>query len=201
MKRPSALTRLMGAPLVALLLFAACAAVGIEWFSGDASWWLGVGAVFTVLKTLSSLGEVSRYKAWDAKWQAMGEPTKPVPAGTPQRPRRSWLLLTVAVLVFVAVPVCLTPTPDDQWASSDSDALVPALLLAWCAAAVYLAVRLLRRLFRRSVKRRDEKAVEPAKKEETPFVEWALPRASSSPSRTDATRRLPDYCARLLSRG
>jgi len=30
-------------------------------------------------------------------------------------------------------------------------------------------------------------------------VEWVLPRASSSPSRADAMRRLPEYSARLIA--
>jgi hypothetical protein len=51
------------------------------------------------------------------------------------------------------------------------------------------------------VKRGEKKAVEVAKKEEAPFVVWTMKGALSSPSRADAARQLPDYCARLLSRG
>ena len=32
-------------------------------------------------------------------------------------------------------------------------------------------------------------------------VQWVLPPASSSPSRADAMRQVPDYCARLLTGG
>jgi hypothetical protein len=203
-KRPSALSRLIGAPLVALLLLAACTAVSIEWFAGDAPWWLGLLALLTALHTLSSLGQVSRYKAWAAKWQAMGEPEHAAARVQPNggdrevgqkiapenRARRHPLRIAVAVLFALAIP-----------ASVASNSVEPsgALTCLWLASCLYLVFAVVRGMTRRGGKRHEKKAVAAKEQSRSPFVDWALPRASSSPSRADATRHLPDYCARLVS--
>ncbi len=205
MKRPSALTGLMGTPLVALPLFAACAAAGVEWFAGDAPWWLGVVALFTGLHTLSSLGQVSRYKAWAAKWQAMGEPEHAaarVPANGGDREvrqkiapdnhaRRHPLRIAIAALFALAIPAYV----------ADGNEGSIALGCLWVASCLYLVVAVVRGMMRRGGKRPDQRAVAAKEQSGSPFVEWALPRASSSPSRAEAVRHLPDYCARLLSWG
>jgi hypothetical protein len=205
MKRPSALTRLMGAPLIALVLLLASGAVFVGWLAGGAPWWLGFIALFMALQTLSAVGQVSRYKAWSAKWQAMGEPVgaprrippnrgeevvRQTPASSPKEPRRGRLRLIVAALLALAIPI---------YAGNGSDTVSPALTCLWLAACLYLAFRLLRRLMRRSPKRHDQEAAPRTREAESAFVTWVMNRPSSSPSRAEATRALPDYCLRLLT--
>jgi hypothetical protein len=204
MKRPSALTRLMGAPLVALLLLAACATVSIEWFAGDAPWWLGVGALFTGLHTLSSVGRVSRYKAWAAKWQAMGEPEQAAARVLPNggdrevgqkiapdyRARRHALRIAIAALFALAIPAYV----------ADGNEGSIALGCLWLASCVYLAVAVVRGTMRRGGKRHEQRTAPQKRETENPIVTWVMNRPSSSPSRAEATRALPDYCARLLTR-
>jgi hypothetical protein len=194
----------MGAPLVALLLLAACAAVFIEWFAGDAPWWLGLVALFMTLHTLSSLGQTSRYKAWAAKWQAMGEPehaaARVLPNGGDREvrqkiapdnhARRHPLRIAIAALFALAIPAYV----------ADGNEGSIALGCLWLASCLYLVVAVVRGMTRRGGKRPEQRAVAAKEQSGNPFVEWTLPRASSSPSRADATHHLPDYCARLLTR-
>jgi hypothetical protein len=52
---------------------------------------------------------------------------------------------------------------------------------------------------RRGVKRHEAKAVAAREETESPFVEWVMDRAASSPSRAEAERNLPEYSRRLLA--
>ena len=191
MKRPSLLTRLMGARLIALVLLIACGVVFVGWFEGGAPWWLGFVALFTALQTLSSVGQVRRYKAWAAKWQAMGEPMSAPPRLIEKKRRHGWLPVIVAALLTLAIPV---------YVGDGSDMVSSALTCLWVAACLYLAFRFLRRVMRRGAKRREEKSMTARKETETPFVAWVMGRASSSPSRAEAERNLPEYSARVSRR-
>jgi len=205
MNPPSMLTRLMAGRFTSIVLLLACGAIGIGCLAGEASWWLGLFALFMALQTLSAIGQVRRYKEWAAKWQAMAEPVgaqRPAPAndrGTGQNapsavkePRHGRLRIVVAVLLVLAIPV---------YVADGTDMVSSGLRCLWFAACLYLAVRLLRRIFRRGAKSQEQRAVVGRQKVESPFVAWVMNRASSSPSRAEAVRALPDYCARLLSRG
>jgi hypothetical protein len=205
MKRPSALTRLLGVPLVALLLLLGCGVAVVACLQGGAPRWLGFIALLTALQSLSALGQVRRYKAWAAKWRAMGEPVNAPPhiapkdagGGTGRKPpsspkrRHGRLRIVVAALLALAIPA---------FVGDGGDAVSSALTCLWLLACLYLAFRLLRRILRRGRKHREQAAV--ASKGETamPFVTWVMDRASSSPSRAEAQRNVPDYCARLLPR-
>jgi hypothetical protein len=74
-----------------------------------------------------------------------------------------------------------------------------ALTLLWLAVALYLVLKLANR-WRRAVVRAPASASAGASKNSAAWhgVEWMLLPATSSPSRADATRQLPDYCARLI---
>lgn len=207
MTRPSALTRLMASRFVALVLMFASGAVLVGWVAGDAPWWLAIVAVLTQMQTLAAIGRVRRYKDWAAKWQAMAEPVgglrgipqsqreegvRQTPASPAKAPRRGRLRIFVAALLALGIPL---------YVGGDTDAASPALAGLWLAVCSYLCFRLVRRVTRRRGQKRGEQANVPQKREaESPFVTWVMNRPSSSPSRAEATRALPDYCGRLLTR-
>ncbi len=205
MNRPSIFTRLMGGRLVALVLLLASGAVILGWFADDAPWWFGTIALLTAMQTLAAVGQVRRYKDWSAKWQAMAEPVgaaRPVPpnddkravrqnpASTAREPRRGRLRVMVAALLALLIPV---------YVADASDTVSSALTCLWLAACLYLGFRLLAGLMRRGDRKRHEQKAAPKQEAENPFVTLVMDRPSSSSSRAEAPRALPDYCARLLT--
>jgi hypothetical protein len=185
MTRPSFSARVAGSPLGALLLFLVYAAVVAGWYEGQVVWWLALGSVGAAIRTLSAVGRVRRYKAWLAAWNAMGATEEAAPSREEKRRRRRQLFVTVAALLLLAIPVCLSYLQGNEESRA-------ALALLWVAACLYLVGLVLRSITRRMAKRRK------AQREATKPVEWMLGRASSSPSRSEATRKLPEYCGRLL---
>ena len=92
---------------------------------------------------------------------------------------------------LVLIPVVIAAPGTDE-------ALRQALTLMWCGMALYLGWKLVARL-RRSIVRSAGTVRAGRSKDNSPdAVEWVLPRASSSPSRANAVRRLPEYSARLI---
>jgi hypothetical protein len=180
MTAPSPYARLAGTPVVAVLLFIGYATVITGWFEGRMAWWWAALAFIAALKTLKALGEVRRYKAWLAQWNAMDGQAQAKPA----RKAPSWgrVLVLIALAIFL-FPLFQAPgTPDSGLKQ-----------LAWVASGLYLAFALVRFIVRRV---RKGHTVE-AERENKP-VSWLIDRASSAPSREDATAQLPDYCASLL---
>lgn len=185
MTRPSFAGRVAGSPLGALLLLLVCATVIAGWYEGQVVWWLALGSVGAAMRTLSAVGRLRRYKAWLAEWNAItGE------ASAPPREKKRGVLRRVfvisAALLLLAIPSCLPNLQgNEDWRM--------AFTLLWVTACLYLVGLVLRSITRRITKRRHaqrEAAIAP--------VEWMLGRASSSPSRSEAARKLPEYCARLL---
>jgi hypothetical protein len=102
-----------------------------------------------------------------------------------------WAGVVVAAVSLVLIPVVMAAPGTDA-------ALRQALTLMWCGDVLYLGWKVFARL-RRSAVRSAATAPAGRSKETSPdVVEWVLPRASSSPSRADAVRRLPEYSARLI---
>ena len=145
------------------------------------------------MRTLSAFGQVRRYKVWRAEWEAMGAPlhAPPKPAAMP---KRRWKLVAFALLLLFVIPLLMSDGGLD-------DGLATALTCLWLVDSLYLACKLLATI-RRGFSRASVRFTAPpqAKAEATPVV-WLLDRASSSPSCADAVRNLPEYSARLLSRG
>jgi hypothetical protein len=207
MNRPSLVTRFIATRFIALLLLLACGAVIVEWLAGGASWWQGMLALFMAMQTLSAVGKVSRYKRWSAQWQAMAEPAiasasasyreggddsvKQGSATTAKAPRSGWLRVVVAMLLALAIPV---------YVGQDVERASPALASLWLAICFCLGFRLLRRISRRGVKGGEQRSASQNREAENPFVTWVMDRPSSSPSRADTVRNLPEYSTRLLSR-
>jgi hypothetical protein len=168
-----------------LLLFIVYAVVVAGWYQGHVVWWLALVAVVASLRTLWAVGRLRRYKAWLAEWNAMGatEQTQ----RKKERGGKRRVFITGAVLLLLTIPACLPNLQgnDTQWS---------AAVTLWLVACVYLGGVMLRGITRWMTKRRK---AEP-ESEGAPIVEWMLGRASSSPSRADAARKVPEYTSRLL---
>jgi hypothetical protein len=185
MNRPPLLVRVAGSPLPAFLFFLSYAAIVVSWSQGEAPWWLALVAVGASIRTLSAIGRLRRYKAWLAEWNAISAAEQPRPKEKPGGRQR--MLITGAASLLLAIPAA---APHLQ----GNAALGTALTLVWVAAFVYLLAVVLRNIRRRTAKCRK---AEP-ETADTPVVEWMLGQASSSPSRSEAARKLPEYSTRLL---
>jgi hypothetical protein len=129
---------------------------------------------------------VRRYKTWLAEWNAMGAREEAAPPREKKPGVRRRVRVTIAALLLPAILVCLPYLrSNEEWQT--------ALLLLWVVVFFYLTGQALRSITRRvkDRSRRGEAAVAP--------VEWMLGRASSSPSRSEASRKLPEHCGRLFS--
>jgi hypothetical protein len=181
MTAPSPYARLAGTPILAVLLFIGYGMVITGWFEGRVAWWWAALAFLLALKTLKALGDVRRYKAWLAQWNAMDgqEQAKPVR----KRPSATRICVLIAVAMFLYPLLQPIDTPN----SGLKDA-------AWVASALYLVFALVRFIVRRVRKGRSGAEGEGESKP----VRWLIDRASSSPSREEAAQHLPDYCDGLL---
>jgi len=183
MTAPSPWARLAGAPIVAILLFVLYGTIITAWFQGSAPWWLAGIAALLALKTLKAAGDVRRYKAWLAEWNAMDPQRQPQARPKRKLPSMQSVLVIMAGAMFV-FPLLQAPgTPDSALKQ-----------IAWVISGLYLVFVLVRFILRRVRKGRSAEG-----EGESKPVSWLIDRASSSPSREDATKHLPDYCAGLLS--
>ena len=183
MNRPSLQVRAAGSPLGALLLLCGYAAVIAGWYQGYLAWWLAAAAALASLRTFSSVGHVRRYKAWLAEWNAMSGNTD---TPRPKRKLGRGFFMTGAAVMLVAIPIGISLL-------QDGDGMGTVLTLLWIAAGLYLVYVALRSVASRMAQRGETKA-------DTAPATWMLGRASSSPSRADAEKNLPEYCARLIAR-
>jgi len=217
MKRPSWEVRFAGSRQGACLILLACVLVVFAWDEGALPWWVALAAAGAALRTLGALGRMRRYNAWAAQWQAMGEeeeeaPPRRVSAGDiPQgggMPARSGGMKTgrrkVGRLLTWVSALCLT-LPVWMGLFGARGPVPDGIAALWGASLVFLLCRMLmwalRRVFRRGA--RQVGARQPDAEAEggvSGQVAWLLGPASSSPSRADAERQLPEYCAALLRR-
>ena len=194
MKAPSRFARLSAVPPVTLVLFIAYGALVLCWFEDSVSGWLALAAVGAALRTFSAVGKVRRYKAWAAEWDAMGAPLHAPPQ--PETPvKRRWALVTIAIVLFVAIPV------HEPLIGHVDETTSTALGWLWVAICFYLVWKLFARMRRAFIRRAARSTAQAQAKVEAAPVAWLLGRASSSPSLADAVQNLPEYSARLLSRG
>jgi hypothetical protein len=183
MNRPSLSARLAGSPQGALLLFIGYAVIIAGWYEGRVSWWMGVAAIAAAVRTLGAVKRVRAYKAWLAEWQAMSG--NDAPPRTGKNPLRGWMLVVIAMLIAVAAPLAGSRMSD-------------AVTVIWSLACLYLVFALVRGILRRVRGRREVQAEVGQAKDEAAPVAMLLDLPSSSPSREEAERNLPEYCARLL---
>lgn len=198
MNPPSPSTRLIGKPRVAALLYVVIACAIVGWMGGAVHWLIGLIALCLISTVRSATLEVRRYEAWAAEWNAMGGYYAPGSGKAKTPAGRGKLLVQALVFAFSAYVFSkMTPTGQKPSAVYVGLCLVMFGAALWKAGAFLAACRRSRSGERATKKHVGSKAAVPS----TEFVEWALPPASSSPSRSDATHHLPDYAARLLTGG
>jgi hypothetical protein len=195
MNPPTFITRFLGTPLVALVLYVGCAVAVLGWTRGEVPWWLALAAVCFVGTVRKAVRDVRRYKQWSAAWQAMGSASggaAPMPIVRRRNP--SWVNVTIAVLSLLIIPIFIAAPEADE-------SLRNGLTLLWLAIAAYLlwklAVSIRGALLRKGAG--TNRAGVAKTSASADVVKWVLPPASSSPSRLDATRNVPEYCARLMA--
>jgi hypothetical protein len=186
MKPPSSFERQLGrrgnATTVALL--AAAAIVG--WWVGAVPWWLALGMVVMAGPVRRAGLKVRAYDAWRAQWQAMaGYEVKPK---RKRRFPRLWQQVVCALVFAVGLPYVPGP-PGSRIAVMES--------WLWMAAWLYVACVLVWFILRLA-RRRGKVGAKTTKEKDGP-VYCLLPLPSSSPSRAEAVRNLPDYCAGLIA--
>lgn len=183
MTAPTVFARLAGRPILAILLFMGYGSIIMGWFQGRLPWWLAALAALAALKTLKALGEVRRYNAWLANWNAMDAQEHPEAKPKRKLPSMQRVLVVIAGVMFVFPLLQATDTPDSGLKQ-----------IAWVISGLYLLFVLVRFILRRVRRGRNAQV-----QGESQPVSWLVGRASSSPSREDATKHLPDYCAGLVS--
>jgi hypothetical protein len=200
MNQPTPMTRFVGKPRVAAVLYVGLGLAVLGWAEGAVPWWLGVAALCTAGSVRKAVQDVRSYKQWWTAWAAMGAagaPPRPATSKLDARGRKassSWAGVIVAAVALVMIPVWMA-------APGASEALRQGLTAVWCCTAVYLLWKLAARLRRaRFTAAGTASAGERKNSAAADVVEWALPGASSSPSRADAMRNLPEYSARLIGK-
>jgi H+/gluconate symporter-like permease len=191
MRRPPLTVRFFGSPPVALAVVAVAAVAVVGWYQDHIRIWLAIGAVVAAWRSLGAVTWKRRYKAWVADWQAIGAEEE-APRAKKKR-KYGWALITVALLLLalVILPLCQPGPERESWHEA-----VTVTWLATCLLAVLVpVVTLVRAVLRRITSRRKARAETQAK---TAPVAWLVARPSSSPSRAEVERALPEYCARLL---
>jgi hypothetical protein len=200
MNQPTRVTRFIGTPRIAAVLYVGIGLAVLGWAGGGVPWWLALAALCSVGTVRKASAEVKRYDAWAKEWNAMAggfshavppPRQRPRPAGKPKVQISPWV--AIAALLWMSIPVVApSVTPESG----------KALTVLWCFVSLYLLWKVLRVAYRAVFrpKARTAAAGQAVQKAQGPdVVAWVLPRASSSPSRADAMRRLPEYSARLIA--
>jgi hypothetical protein len=201
MNPPTSMTRLLGKPRIAAVLYVGVALAVLGWAGGEIPWWLGLASLCFVGTVRKAGQDVRRYNQWRTAWAAMGPASATPRPATPKRPLRKrkasspWASVIVAALSLVVIPVLIAAPGADE-------TLRHALTLLWLGMALYLPVKLAINVRRARIHKGAGTVSAGGSKTSAAadVVEWMLPQASSSPSRADAMRCLPEYSARLMER-
>jgi peptidoglycan/LPS O-acetylase OafA/YrhL len=167
-----------------------CAAMAALVYVGEAPWWLMLAAIYIASQTANSVRELRAYNGWAERWQAMAMGTAVAPP-KPRRKKHPALDNAVGMVAVVALP----------WLASQMSDRTERLLVAylWLAVCVLLIFRFVRGVVRFFKARRTQQSK--AESIEIQPVSWLVDRASSSPSRAEAMRQLPEYSGRLIGKG
>jgi hypothetical protein len=204
----------MSTPRIVATVYVLCGVLVFGWMAHQAPWWAAIVSALVVNHTRGCVRRVQNYEAWLARWQAFGEEEEEAPRRVPEaragkirkanaagarggmktENRKAWRALTWAAALFLTAPLWMRGPVSN------------GVVLLWIVAAVFLLCRLFacgwRRVFRPRVRRIEKiEAKAAAQSRESGQVTVLLEPASSSPSRGEAERQLPNYCAALLKRG
>jgi hypothetical protein len=192
MNRPNVLVRLAGWPPLTVMIFGVSAVAVAEWYGGKLPWWFALLAAGVAAKTAGAFVKRRNYNAWAAQWDAMAGEQKSN-AGRPAREKKKIrgqaYAVIAAVVLFVLIPRFFPRT------DGPVDITRPEVAV-WLLCGLYPVFALMRamiRLVRRKAPRTEKGNAAP--------VSWMLRSTVDSPSREAAVRNLPEYAARILSRG
>jgi hypothetical protein len=195
------MTRFLGKPRVSMALYVVSIVVVAGWVGHALPWWIGLIALYCVTSVRKAVNDMRHYNQWWASWHGMGSMPSITPKPTVRRRNGSspWTGVIAAALLLVSIPMA---------AAGADEGLLNVLALLWLGVAVYLFYQLavnVRRARTSVAVKESPASPATATKANTAdvvdVVQWVLPPASSSPSRADAMRQVPDYCARLLTGG
>lgn len=195
----SGMTRLIGTSKNAALLYVAIALAVLGWIGGAVPWWLGLLALGFACSVRKATLQVRRYDAWAAEWRAMSGYSAPANAAAKpaKRPASRGRLATQTVVFGFMAWVFWNMTAAGQTPSGVQVILwlVTSGGFIWSAGKLIGSARLTGSMAKATPKAGVTTKAAPTQAD---VVEWTVPPASSSPSRLDVIRRLPEYCARLL---
>jgi hypothetical protein len=193
------MTRFLGTPRVSMALCVVSIVVVAGWVGHAVPWWIGLIALYCVTSVRKAVKDMRHYNQWWASWHGMGSMPSitPKPAVRRRKASSPWTGVIAAALLLVIIPMA---------AAGADEGLLNFLALLWLGVAAYLVCRVaanLRRARASVTVKAAPASPAAATKANTAgvvdVVQWVLPPASSSPSRSDAMRELPDYCARLMA--
>lgn len=202
MNRPNAMTRFVGKPRVAAVLYVGLGLLVLGWAGGEVSWWLAVAGLCGAGTVRRAVRDVRNYNQWWSAWLAIGAASaspQPATLKPPLRKRKassSWPGVIVAAVSCVVIPFFIA-------VPGASEALREGLTVVWCFMVLYLVCKLTVTIVRGLRRKRGVTGTRLKEKTQSgagEVVEWVLPRALSSPSRADAIQNLPEYSARLIER-
>jgi hypothetical protein len=201
MTQPTPMTRCIGARPVAAVLYLGSGLLVLGWARGEVSWWLAIAALCFAGTVRRAVRDVRSYNRWWTAWQEMGaasaasassQPATPKPDVRTRKATSAWARVIVATGAALMLPFFVA-------AAGDSDALRECLTVLWSCVVLYLVYKVAAAMmgaFRR--KSGITGSIAKTHGGRVDLVQWVLPRASSSPSRADAMRALPEYSARLM---
>jgi hypothetical protein len=188
MNQPEPHVRLAGSNTGSALFLLASGVLMAAVVEGEAPGWVLLVALLLASFTLNAVQQMREYKAWEGEWQEMQTGKRVEP---PQKKKYPKLDVAVGLLSLVVIP----------WIWSQRSDPGERLILAGSWVVMFLVVVFLAvRGIVRSVRAR-RRFKEQARRSQVEPVAWLVSPASSSPSRADAMRELPEYSARLLIEG
>jgi len=179
MKEPPRSVRLSGSRLGAATL-SVCGVLMIDsWAQGPASFWIALIGIALIINAFSSRKQVRIYNAWLKEWNSVGTFGR-----QPAKPRKRVLptLTMLALSLLIGIVTFWPQTAGGPQVRND-------LIWAFCGLCVIAALVANARRRRRNSRGQGGSAP----------VTWMLGGAVDAPSRTEATKRLPEYAARVLT--
>lgn len=188
MKTPPLTTRFLGNPVVALCMWVWLLHALAGWYLQQPSIGETIFAGCFAVCSLSSWRKMRVHQAWLRQWNDTGRDETGTPARIPASGRRkSALMFFLPVVALMLLLLAANNAPADG---------MPLLRLLSLGCVAWLVVATLVRKFRKHSEVRESRSV---KAEAPSIVAWVAGPAGCAPSRSDACKDLPDYCARIMS--